>query len=422
MPPMTMTRRAWRLLVAAGALATLAGCATPIAKSVVTANLAQEEAVNQLLVLNIARAHQRMPMHFSLIGQIRAAPGGWGLGVPSLGLELPFGGAAERKYNLTAGSEGQTPVDVTALSSQEFLRGMTQPVPPDMLAVFVNQGWSVSLLMHLFLESVQWVDQDGKPVQRLVNDPGSSGWRDFRLFVEAVSACDVVADAVPDRQWLSSTVPSVSVEHGVQAAAAKLELVPVTAQGAVPRTADEPAQHLRLARVDREVVLRLKPPVGDTGTQAVCRVQLGSTEVANLSAKTGPRAARGTASSGGVTAQVVLRSPQSMLYYLGQLSRAQNGNWKGWADANGGDRLLQVRMSDSQRAVMFDMSNRRDVAHPAVEVPYQGDVYAVAKALAGKDGKVPDRSMSTLSLMVLILGLQDKGTEPPATSSVRVLR
>ena len=42
MPPMPMLGRTWRLLVAAGALVSLAGCATPFAKSVVTANLAQE--------------------------------------------------------------------------------------------------------------------------------------------------------------------------------------------------------------------------------------------------------------------------------------------------------------------------------------------------------------------------------------------
>ena len=185
----------WLCLAAIPATLLLAGCSTPIARSVVQANLAQEQAANQLLLLNIARAHERMPMHFSQIGQIRAAPGGWGLGLPSLELELPFGGEASRAYTLTAGNEGQTPVDVSALYNQEFMRGITTPVTADTVAYFANQGWPTAMLMHLFFESITTVGADDKVIDRIVNNPGGPGYGRFRDVVKNAAGCELAAEA-----------------------------------------------------------------------------------------------------------------------------------------------------------------------------------------------------------------------------------
>ncbi|WEF31366.1 hypothetical protein [Pseudoduganella chitinolytica] len=52
--------------------ALLAGCAGPLTQSAITSNLVQEDAHNAYLVLNIARAYERMPMHFTQVNMVRA--------------------------------------------------------------------------------------------------------------------------------------------------------------------------------------------------------------------------------------------------------------------------------------------------------------------------------------------------------------
>lgn len=461
------------LATAACTMLLLAGCTTPIARSVVNANLAQEQATNQLLLLNIARAHERMPMHFSQIGQIRSAPGGWGLGVPSLGFEIPFGGTGDG-YKMTLGNEGQSPVDVTAMTSQEFMRGMTTPLTPVAMAYFANQGWSLPLLMHLFFESIVLVGKDGQVLQRLNNDPGSADYGRFRTFVEETSSCELIADLEESApRYLSSAVDTVSVADGVEVANAKLELKRVDLPAA-PAAAARPAapaaaaaKGYQLAAVSQDTVLRLRTPEGATRAKpqnepsgsetsdhpcvaALNAYGLGTgnlylsqaARVGNAASDRGrpdtraasPAPAPALTAPKPSTGQFVLRSPESMLYYLGQLSRAQNGGWSTWMRENGGAHLLTVRQADRSRSVLFDMSNRRrpTSAASAVQVDYGGTTFSVAWPVyktggvngSKTDGEAAtqDRSMTTLSLMLIILALQEKGMEAPGVSNVRLLR
>jgi len=465
---LTASRPLHRPLLAAtlATAALLAGCATPIARSVVQANLAQEQAANQLLLLNIARAHERMPMHFSQIGQIRAAPGGWGLGTPSLGLSLPFGGAAKPEYTLTAGTEGASPVDVSALTSQEFMRGITTPVGPDLLAYLLNQGWPPAMLMHLFLESVTTTDDKGG-LRQSRNDPGRLGYADFRHFVDQAVLCELAVkpqDGEPS--FLSSPVSTVSMRDGVEAAKAKLQIVeqsaaaaaapaapaaPATpAAAAVPATAASapPRLHYRLAQVDSEVVLQLQPRTGTGASTSTACPPPSTTDAKSMApqrklilANSGPALAprRGGLAEGAAPLPrsagqsepkpgkeaFVLRSPQSMLYYLGQLSRAQNGGWLDGEAGTGVRTPLRIKLPDGQQVTLFDMVKHQDAigaADAAVAVTYGRHTFAVRRPQGPGDKTAADRSTQVLALMQLILGLQDKGTEAPGASSVRLVR
>jgi hypothetical protein len=441
-----MSLSATARLIAITTATLLAGCATPIARSVVEANLAQEQAANQLLLLNIARAHERMPMHFSQIGQIRAAPGGWGLGVPSLALELPFGGAAKPEYKLTAGNEGASPVDVSALNSQEFVRGITTPVTPDLIGHFASQGWPTSMLMHVFFESINALDKDGNVVERRPNNPGASDYQRFRDYVASASACGLEADVDNLKPgFLSTVLTTVSAGEAVEIGTAKQRLLPVLPDGTADASGSLPKTHFRVANVSKEAVLRLLPPPVDTAGRDECLGVIGSSAQAEQNKSSLQGAAKALAEAkrtwfpvdlarrmaanvgnGDTTVQqFVLRSPQAMLYYLGQLSRAQNSKWAGqsWP--------LQIRLADGSDAVLFQMHKRSDGvdADATVAVQYAGQTFAVPRGKGegkgnGQDGgKEPqDRSMTVLALMQLILGLQDKGAEAPAASSVRLVR
>lgn len=423
-------RPSWPLAAALCCLALLAGCGTPVARSVVAANLAQEEAANQLLLLNIARAQARMPMHFSQIGQLRAAPAHWPLGVPTVGLELPFGGASTAAYTLSLGNDSQSPVDVTALGNQEFVRGLTAPVDLGLVAYFASQGWPTALLLHLFVESVSIVDGEGQALVRVRNDPGSGGWRRFRLFVEDAAACDLVgADADDGPGKLSSVVNVVSVREGVEVGKAGFDLEELTEAGAPVR--------YQLTKTDKVAVLKLKmPPAATDEVKAACARALGERWGAPADkppaqepqartmrpAKVAQNKPAAQPSSEGSALVFVPRSPESALYYLGQLSRAQNSRWDGWATENGSAGPLTLPAGHCHRAVLFRMAEAEVGEMSAVAVDYQGRRYGVRAGNDGPCNALLDRSTQALSLMALVLGLQDKGTEPPGVRNVRVLR
>lgn len=425
---MTRTVCHWLCLAAIPATLLLAGCSTPIARSVVQANLAQEQAANQLLLLNIARAHERMPMHFSQIGQIRAAPGGWGLGLPSLGLELPFGGEASRAYTLTAGNEGQTPVDVSALYNQEFMRGITTPVTADTVAYFANQGWPTAMLMHLFFESITTVGADDKVIDRIVNNPGGPGYGRFRDVVKNAAGCELAADqdSLAPR-FLSSTLTAVDARSAVEIGKADQRLVPVTPAGQ-PLTGKDMAQtHFRVASISKEAVLRLQPPPESAGAaqKAACKPADASDSAAALKLYPNSIARRLLAGGNAQNLPVhiyTLRSPEATLYYLGQLSRAQNRKWPGSAGGDGHSWPLTIPLEDGRDATLFDMTDQGDANTAAVAVAYGGTTFAVGRADARSGDAKPDRSTTVLALMQLLLGLQDKGTEAPSASSVRLVR
>ena len=82
-----------RLLSAALLCATLAACSFDqrIADHAVKYNKTVEEANNSLLLLNILRARDRRPMHFTAISQVRGSLSQSSSG--SIGLTIPFGTA-----------------------------------------------------------------------------------------------------------------------------------------------------------------------------------------------------------------------------------------------------------------------------------------------------------------------------------------
>ena len=426
-------------------VALLNGCSSkPISSSVISANKAQEDAANKLLLLNIARAHERMPMHFSLIGQIRSGPGGWGIGVPALGLQIPFGGAAEPNFALSAALEGQTPVDVTPLTNQEFMRGMTEPMKAEMLGFFVRQGWPAPMLMHLVFEAIEVV-RKGAVIERLPNDPRDPSFSKFVAFVNAAATCDIVVakeEALPE--LYSTTLTTIGALDASKAKEANLTLVNVDKDGKLVGD-QEQSKWVRLGSISQEAVLRLRnrpSPENKADQACITGPAFAPTgefisEVAHDSKKVSSalntmrqsleqsknRQTNSYSKNSNHTVDVndevrfIMRSPQSIIYYLGELSRFQNSV----ASDGNSFRPVTIPNENGGRSVLFQMSNRGDISLPAVSVDYAGKTFEVSRGTDLPSG-LTDRSVSVLSLITLIIGLQDKGLLPPSISNVRLLR
>src|SRR5688572_21395925 len=78
-----------------------AGCASTkqVADTAVRTNVVQEQAHNQLLLLNILRAYERKPMHFTQISAVRLPPG---IGNSTFVFPIPLG--SDRTHLYTLGS------------------------------------------------------------------------------------------------------------------------------------------------------------------------------------------------------------------------------------------------------------------------------------------------------------------------------
>jgi hypothetical protein len=129
-------------------------------------NEAVEQAQNRMLLLNVVRAERFRPMYITDLTKIT---GSIKLDLNSGGLESDFGpyynSLLKGTGSLTSGKLTpsvdyvQNPTfDVNVLSSQEFMKGFTSPCTKDLLAYYWEQGWPPEFILYLFVHDV---DDDG---------------------------------------------------------------------------------------------------------------------------------------------------------------------------------------------------------------------------------------------------------------------
>ncbi|QBE63180.1 hypothetical protein [Pseudoduganella lutea] len=469
-----------RKTLAAAAAALLAGCSGPLVKSAITSNIVQEDAHNAYLVLNIARAHERMPMHFTQVNTVRATPGGGGVGTPFLGLDIPFGGAAPAYYALRPSLESASAVDTVSLVSQEFMNGLTTPVDARLMAYFASQGWPLPLLLYMFVGAVETYDSHGTLLHNLVNSPRNETFPAFSALVDVVAGCRLVLSESTSYEFQGEPFPAAKLaDIAVVTAARTAGLVPVEVDANGNQLAGEPgarkagaARYYRLAQVVREAGVKLdsygsgksgiagaadcaidgnmlqasaapaevpasgdamasatgEPPVADTLKQiskalSTLPISVGGPgdkrrPAGNAAGKAaGPKIAPpdGDAGPAIAEARLILRSTQSMIYYLGELSRYQNAS-----DATRIDPVA-IRIGKERTAHLFRMQCCQPApgAAVAVAVDYRDKHFSVAPY--SDAGGIEDRSVQTLALLSLVYTLQNRSAAPPAISNVRVL-
>ncbi|NML18747.1 hypothetical protein [Azohydromonas caseinilytica] len=434
-------RRGWRCH--AGALAALAACAmftgcttAPLVQSAVSANLVQEEAHNKLLALNVARAVHRMPMHFTQISALRSAPYGFGLGIPGIGAEFALGADAANTLTLRPSLNASQNVDVTVLNEQDFFRGITTPLKSALLLYYLDQGWPMAVLLPLFVQSIEFFDENNQLKERVRNSPGGGAEFDrFRELVATLFHCEIDGTPTGEFVYYTGVLAGAQLSDPVGAAAARTAgLVPV-AQGKIVTAEKDAAGGFQLAADNGDLSLTMVNKPGSTSCDqykfrtgaaqdqsrvvssmvATSRAGVdrpeageaqGATTRAGAPVPSAPAAGAPTAADK-VNARLVLRSPEAMVYYLGELVRQQN--------ESGRALLFPGSVSRDADFVLFDMP----LAAPARSVfsfEYQGDTYHVPRYA------LDNRTVHVLSLLTQIIGLQNRGTTSPATANVRIVQ
>lgn len=155
-----------RWYLAIGFSLVFTGCVTHggVARSSVQFNKAVEEGQNQMLLLNILRASRKRPLYLTSFSKVT------GSNSASVEVNVPNGPGKTVK-----GAFGANPTfDVPVLDSQEFTNGFMAPVKSSLVGFYWNQDWPEELLFHLLVQKVlvRVVEEDrngGKVVTR-VND------------------------------------------------------------------------------------------------------------------------------------------------------------------------------------------------------------------------------------------------------------
>lgn len=408
-------------LLAAGVGLLIGGCTTaPLVQSAVSANLVQEEAHNRLLALNIARAALRMPMHFTQLSAVRSAPYGFGLGVPGLGAEFGVGADAASTLLLRPSLSGTQNVDVTVLNEQDFFRGITTPLKPALLLYYLDQGWPRSVVLPMFVQSIEFFDEANRLQERVRNSPtGGPEFERFTALLASLFHCQIEGASTGEFVYYTGVLSGERLRDPAAAAAARAAgLVPV-AGGKVVNSAQEAAAGFHLAADNGELSLsmvnhpgsgdceRLKFKTGAVQDQAREVSATVATSRAGVERPEGGAQAAAAPSPHRVNARLVLRSPEAMVYYLGEIARVQN--------ETGRPVLFPNAASRDADFVLFDMPTAAP-AREAFRFDYQGSTWHVPAYASG------NRSVHALSLLTQILGLQNRGTTSPATANVRIVQ
>ena len=154
---------------------------------------AQEELVNKIALLNVARATMHRPRAFVDISQ-------WQQSVPTSSVQ------ATKSFNTAPGStlelQGQSDtsqVTLSPLDKQEFVRGTTTAISPDILAYYIQQGYPPSMLLHLFVREIRVFNASGDLDKTYANTPlmaGADSYAKFDEIINGLSACYIHTDTV----------------------------------------------------------------------------------------------------------------------------------------------------------------------------------------------------------------------------------
>lgn len=348
-------------------------------------NHSVEVAADTLLVVNILRARDGAPLHFTTIGAIHGA----------------FTVSAGIGYDLTAVNNGVQPAglvasnpsfDIGPLDRQEFARGLLRPIDPALFRLLSDHGLPDPLLLHLLVSRFD----EGPGGRAIPNEPGNP---DFAAAVEALT------------------------RHGRLQFNGYTRLIPLgprltAAQAAAPEILSDLRQPGVTLRPDGPG-WRLYRPVGQL---ALCIAEGNGRHRALAMDNEAPQVSPMNQEGDPCTAEEVvdhpmppgraappgrgwyLRSVEDVLRYLGALQRREEAGQPTRIRMGGAEpRLFRLWPAPPPR--------------PRLAVDYRGGRWWVAE----QDPR-EDLTLNVLALTAQLLNLQKSAGEIPSTGTLRLVR
>lgn len=360
----------------------LSGCVASqmITSRAVGYNKVLEDTNNQMLLLNVVRARYRHPMYFTGFTLIR---GSQSLQVGTGNIAIPFGGGSP---NVTANPSVNLNInpsyDVAVLDTKEFMSGITTPVDMKTLKYYWDQGWSRQMLLFLFVRKIELGQRC------LLNVPWNAADEGCEPGVPRLNEyldrkLDIVEDPAPRRTPVGP---------------------PITyAKGQVPGVGDIVNAYqnkLTLAKVNDNVYQLYSESKGFVFQYCP------DPEKCDPKSRQHVAVASDTDSADETKPKIYIRSPEAVLFFLGELAREELE----------GRTPPQMLDSGGEKIPLFVVrSSATPPVSAALSVQYEGKWYYIPSGAEG------GRSMHVLSLVNQILSLHKSRGELPATSAVTVV-
>jgi hypothetical protein len=422
------------------------GCVSrQLAPTIVSYNLAVESAQNNVLLLNTIRAEKHLPMYLTDIstinGSIRRDL--------TATVALPFGHLlhhADSEANDTAAavSNGLATPGATysvnptftfnVLNTQDFMRGFLKPVSIETLAFYWGQAYPPELLLHLFVLEVDVLDAKNHLKARYHNHP------QIPPYTNAKHPQDINHDLRCFGQWVSWFVQGAHFETApekLQAVGPPLgtndfhldDLLEVAEASDVTLTKQGGSFQLE-SKPQKELML-VSPQSEPFPQEAACTdTELDETAPAPGSATLEGRTSLGQSHD---TVRFHLRSPEGIIYYLGQLSRLLHHTGQ----------VARLRLDGYDELSPIFVVLERNPTAPSPKLrcgslvettDAQGDSYFIPAypKLAAVDDRTSDYlaplakcdpgvSMISLNIVSQLIGLQKAAKDFPSTGVVRAI-
>ena len=201
-------------LVLIGGMIALAGCVSPLAlhTAVVAYDKAAAQVQAEMLLLNIARARNFEPLHFTTLSSVAAT-----FNFEATAGIAP-GGAGETSTTFsplfTATVAEQPTITIVPVQGEDFTKRVLSPVDAEKVAFFFQQGVEPSILLRLMAAELVIKENGGFSVLR--NNPLYPGqYKAFRRAVLQISALNRAASLYVGPIVYQRTLPvSLPVDSG----------------------------------------------------------------------------------------------------------------------------------------------------------------------------------------------------------------
>lgn len=415
----------------------ISGCTLrkPVATHGVAYNRAVERSENEVLLLNIVRSMKRHPQHYTAITQVRGTATN-GLS-PSLNLTLKNGEGASSTSGLGGSfSQGTSLVDVAVLNDKEFTNGILNPVSLEQTEYFLEQGWPEGFLGMLLIRKIEILNDDltvpcstpepaflaklqdeacPKPDKAgetvYVNDPDESANDPFRS-VKCFGA----------RLWRMRVCENLRI--------ANIESeIPVT----LPTNGQESSEFFELLSKADKIGWRLKQ--SDDGAYTIGRnlnrvIKWKDGDVVTSSSPESGEYEKARQKAKKI-AKFHFRSPEGVLYYLGEIMRAQaavlgeNACPREESLAELEPKIYSLREPGEDPTLLFVGVKKtcRGDKDPLVSVEHRGSKYVIPSLPSCNEGQVVNqkgchRSMQVLAIVKQLIGLNKSRESLPTTGVV----
>jgi hypothetical protein len=443
-----MNQRIMRLgLAAVSSLLVFGGCSShrQLATQAVDFNLTVEKAQNEMLLLNVIRAKDRLPMYMTGISSLN--------GNFSTSLSAASGVSTSRSrereptvvdtltrgatVSANAGISANPSFSLAVLDTQEFMRGFLTPIPLDTLGYYWSQEWPRALLLYLLVQRVE-IESPGKETLVVRNYPDSSDpdLKELKTF-----GCALRDFLARKPRFETRSVKGPEIGPPLQAATVSgdvSKLIQVSKEGyELSQDDGKDTYHLRRATTEQHFALNGEPsyrqssicdgadPISGPAPPSETGETAPEPEPYPQSAKHGKVR---TTLPDSKTLTLVLRSPEALLYYLGELMRVANRRESPkipyiCIQKHFHPLFVALPSGRCQGAQVEVNSGRGTFSVPAVSdasapdpCDDDGDI-----SLRDANGCDAGRSMQALRLVSQIMSMQKSAKDLPSAGVVRLL-